>query len=210
MLQLVNPQTGIEKMSKSLGNLVAIKDFLRQYDADVFRLIVLNSHYRSPLTYNSDIAATNVSRLERMRGALLPPVGQTSFGEQVVDLLEAASTARDRFIAAMDNDFNSPGALATLFDLVRAINTARDAGVGGTPFAEAQETLRELASVLGLRLEEPQARFQEAAPFIELLLETRTALRKAKQFDIADTIRNRLSDLGVTIEDTSQGTRWHW
>jgi len=211
MLQLVNPESGqVEKMSKSLGNLVTIQDFLDQYDADVFRLIVLNSHYRSPLTYNANIAAENNRKLDRLRSALLPPNGDAISGDAVVDLLEAASTARDTFTEAMDNDFNTPGALAALFELVRAINTARDAGVGGVPFSEAQATLRELADVLGLRLRLPERASNDVAPFIELLLETRAALRKAKQFEIADTIRDRLTALGVILEDTPQGTRWRW
>ncbi len=209
MLQLLSPQAETEKMSKSLGNLVTISDFLRQYPADVFRLLVLNSHYRSPLTYNQEIAAENGRKLERLQRALLPATGETVTGDAVVDLIEAASTARDTFIQAMDNDFNTASALAALFDLVRAINTARDAGVGGVPFQEAQTTLRELAGVLGLRLQEEQ-RNQEAAPFVDLLLEVRTALRGARQFELADTIRERLEALGVTIEDTPRGTRWRW
>lgn len=209
MLQLVSPQAETEKMSKSLGNLVTISDFLRQYPADVFRLLVLNSHYRSPLTYNQEIAAENGRKLERLQRALLPPTGETVTGDAVVDLIEAASTARETFIQAMDNDFNTASALATLFDLVRAINTSRDAGVGGVPFQEAQATLRELTGVLGLRLQEEQ-RSQEATPFVDLLLEVRTALRGARQFELADTIRERLEALGVTIEDTPRGTRWRW
>ena len=105
-------------------------------------------------------------------------------------------------------NFNAPAALAVLFELVRAINTARDAGVGLAPLATAQATLRELAGVLGLRLSEQSGGGQEAAPFIELLLETRAALRQAKQFALADTIRNRLTELGVSLEDMPQGTRW--
>lgn len=211
MLQLVNTQTGqVEKMSKSLGNLVTIKNFLDQYDADVFRLIVLNSNYRSPLTYNADIASGSARRLERLRGALVPPVGQKTFGDEVLDLMEIHSTARERFTEAMDNDFNTSGALAVLFELVRAINVARDAGVGGAPFIEAQDTLRELGNVLGLHLKEPKVERQEASPFVDLLLEVRTDLRKAKQFELADKIRERLTSLGVTIEDAPQGVRWHW
>lgn len=211
MLQLVNAATGdVEKMSKSIGNLVTIQDFLSQYDADVFRLIVLNSSYRGPLTYNAEIAAENVRKLDRLRGALLPPTGDMIYGEAVVDVCEAAVAARETFTTAMDNDFNTAGALAALFELVRAINVARDAGVGGTPFTEAQAALRELAGVLGLRLREPAPVSKDAAPFIDLLLETRTALRAAKQFALADTIRDRLDSLGVAIEDTPQGTRWRF
>jgi cysteinyl-tRNA synthetase len=109
----------------------------------------------------------------------------------------------------MDDDFNTSGALASLFELVRAINTARDRGVGGEPFSKAQDTLRELAGVLGLRLRPKQATGgQQAAPFIELLIETRAALRKAKQFELADSVRKRLAELGVMLEDTPQGTTW--
>lgn len=209
MLQLVNVETRqVEKMSKSLGNVVTIESFLRQYDADVFRLIVLNSHYRSPLTYNAEVAANNVRKLERMRGALLPPVGELTTGTAVDVLTAVAEETPTKFIAAMDDDFNTAGALAALFELVRAINVARDAEVGGEPFALAQNTLRTLAGVLGLRLQSPATAIQDVAPFIELLIETRTTLRQAKQFALADTIRQRLNDLGVTLEDSPQGTRW--
>lgn len=209
MLQLVNPHTRQdEKMSKSLGNLVTIQDFLRQYDADVFRLIVLSTHYRSPLTYNSEVAADNARKLERLRSAGLPATGNLVEGKAVSTLADAVQATQAQFVAAMDNDLNSAGALAALFDLVRAINAARDAGVGEAPLATAQTALRELAGVLGLRLNQASPTTRAAAPFIELLLETRAALRQARHYELADTIRRRLADLGVTLEDTPQGTRW--
>jgi cysteinyl-tRNA synthetase len=210
MLQLVNPATReVEKMSKSLGNVVTIADFLAQYDPDVFRLIVLGSYYRSPLTYNAEIAADNARKLDRLLTALQPAVGTAEAGPAVATLAAAAEAARAGFTAAMDSDFNSAGALAALFELVRAINSARDSGVGGAPFTAAQATLRELAGVLGLRLA-PRAKDQsrDLAPFIELLLDVRAELRKARQFALADMLRTRLSDLGVTLEDGPQGTRW--
>ncbi len=211
MLQLVDPATGkVEKMSKSLGNLVTINDLLREPGAEVFRLIVLSSHYRRPLTYNSEIVADNTRKLERLRGALLPATGESTDGTATEELSAAIIAARSRFTEAMDDDFNTPGALAALFDLLRAINTARDAGVGGTPFAKAQAAMHELAGVLGLRLEAPHATTREADPFIELLLEVRTATRQAKQYHLADMIRDRLAALGVTLEDTPQGTRWKY
>ena len=210
MLQLVNPQTReVEKMSKSLGNVVTIASFLEQYDPDVFRLIVLGSYYRSPLTYNVEIAADNARKLERLLTALQPAVGAADTGTSAETLARAADAAPAAFAAAMDNDFNTAGALAALFELVRAINSARDAGVGGEPFATAQATLRELAGVLGLRLApQAKAQSQDVAPFVELLIEVRAELRKAKQFALADMVRTRLTDLGVTLEDGPQGTRW--
>jgi cysteinyl-tRNA synthetase len=196
-------------MSKSLGNVVTIDSFLGQYDADVFRLIVLGSYYRSPLTYNADIAADNARKLDRILGALLPAVGVAAAGPPADTLAHAMTQARESFLAAMDSDFNSAGALASLFELVRAINVARDSGVGGAPFTAAQAELRELAGVLGLRLSPQQSsKSQDVAPFIELLIELRASLRKAKQFELSDLVRKRLSDLGVTLEDSPQGTRW--
>jgi len=209
MLELVNPKTReVEKMSKSLGNVVTLASFLERYDADVFRLIVLGSHYRSPLTYNEDIAADNARKLERLLTALAPATGAAASGPAADALAQAAATARERFGAALDDDLGTSGALAALFDLVRAINTARDAGVGVAPFTQAQGTLRELAGVVGLRLAPSTSQAQDIAPFVELLIETRTALRQARQFALADRIRAGLVELGVTLEDSSAGTRW--
>jgi cysteinyl-tRNA synthetase len=210
MLQLVNADTReVEKMSKSLGNVVTIAQFLQAYDADVFRLIVLGSYYRSPLTYNSAIAADNARKLDRLLSALQPAVGDLRTGAAVETLAQTVSGTITRFGAAMDADFNTAGALAALFELVRAINVARDAGVAAEPLTQAQASLRELAGVLGLRLTPPEAATNaDAAPFIELLIELRAELRKAKQYQLADLVRTRLSDLGITLEDGPHGTRW--
>jgi cysteinyl-tRNA synthetase len=198
----------IEKMSKSLGNVVTISEFLREHEADVLRLIVLSSYYRSPLLYGAEIVGDQERKLARLRGALEPPTGSTAIGAAANQLATTVESARARFVEAMDDDFNTAGALAALFELVRAINTARDAGVGGEPFAGAQAVLRELGAVLGLRLEAAKSGAQEAAPFIELLIELRAELRKAKQFALADMVRARLAALDIALEDGPQGTRW--
>ncbi len=205
-------QLGGEKMSKSLGNLVTIEDFLAEHEANTLRLIVLGSHYRSPLTFNDEVIEQAERALERLRSALRPSIGEVTEGPQVEALAEQARRTRERFESAMDDDFNTAGALAALFDLVRAINVARDAGVGGAPFAQAQATLRELAGVLGLRLAEDITRSQRAdvAPFINLLVDVRTRLRQAKQWQLADAIRDGLAELGVVLEDTPQGTTWRF
>ena len=122
-------------------------------------------------------------------------------------LLAAASQARRGFEDAMDDDFNTAGALGCLFELVTEINRARDAGVAAEPLAAAQDVLAELAGILGLQLSS-EATGAEAAPFIDLLLEMRSKLRAAKQFALADEIRNRLTDLGVMVEDTREGSTW--
>jgi cysteinyl-tRNA synthetase len=197
-----------EKMSKSLGNLVTIDEFLANHHADVFRLVVAGSGYRKPITYNDEIVADAERALERLRGTLRPAVGNVTSGPAVDALAGQVNQTRAAFEAAMDDDFNTAGSLAALFDLVRTINTARDAGVGGQPFAAAQAAFRALADVLGLQLVAPQAESQPIAPFVDLLLAVRGDLRKAKQWALADRIRDGLKALGVIVEDGPQGSTW--
>ena len=197
-----------EKMSKSLGNLVTIEDFLRAHSGDAFRMLVLNSSYRNPLTFSEEIVRQAESALERLHMAFKPAVGLQAAPAAEEALIAATAEARQRFEAAMDDDFNTSGAMGHLFDLVRAINQARDAGVGPSALDNAQAELRRLAGVLGLRLEDEGGAGQPAAPFIDLLLEVREEMRKAKQWAIADRIRDRLAELGVLIEDGKGGTTW--
>ncbi len=204
-------QLRAEKMSKSLGNIITITDFLDEHEADVLRLIVLSSHYRKPLGYDDEVVEDARKALQRLRGGLRPPVGHAEEGDAAEALREQVRQARENFVAAMDDDFNTAGALGHIFTLVRAINTARDAGVGGQPFAEAQATLLELTHTLGLELTaETGAGVADVAPFIEMLVDVRSELRKQKQWALADRIRDRLAELGVTLEDTPQGTLWRW
>jgi cysteinyl-tRNA synthetase len=197
-----------EKMSKSLGNLVTVDEFLAEHEADVLRLLILSSHYRKPLAFNATVIEDNERALARLRSALRPAAAHLANGPEVEALAAATAQARAGFTESMDDDFNTAGALGYLFELVTAINRARDAGVGGEPFAAAQATLLELTGVLGLQLETSQPQDAEAAPFIDLLLELRTKLRTAKQYALADEVRNRLTDLGVVVEDTREGSTW--
>lgn len=201
-----------EKMSKSLGNLVTIEDFLKEHEPDVLRMMVLNSGYRRPLTYNERVIQQAESALERLRSAMRPayPQAQGAPQEVLAALERQQQAAREGFEQAMDDDFNTAGALGNLFELVRAINQARDAGATQEQLAPAQAVLKELAGVLGLRLEMETPVQSDAAPFIDLLVEVRAALRQAKQWALADRIRDRLAELGVVLEDTPQGTVWRW
>ncbi len=198
-----------EKMSKSIGNVVTVEAFLEQHDPDVLRMIILNANYRSPLVFNEDVVEQAVRSLQRMRGALRPALAGGEPSDQAREALaEKADQTTAEFEAAMDEDFNTPGALSRLFELVRAINQARDEGVGAEKLVEAQDTLVELAAILGLRLESGEQKQQPAAPFIELLLRVRQDLRQAKQFELADTIRDGLLAEGIQIEDGPDGTTW--
>jgi cysteinyl-tRNA synthetase len=120
---------------------------------------------------------------------------------------DAAQKAKKVFLESMDDDFNTSAAVAALFDLAREINRGREQEVSPEGLSPAQDTLRDLAGVLGLTLAEP-ANVASAAPFIDLLLEVRHELRAARQFAIADSIRKRLLDLGIIVEDRPDGTSW--
>lgn len=206
-------QLGGEKMSKSLGNLVTIDEFLREHSADALRLLVFSGHYRKPVMYTDETIGSAERSLTRLQTALRPSNGRKSVGPEAEALREATENARAAFIEAMDDDFNTANALAVLFEMVRAINSARSAGVAGPFFEAAQRTFRELAGALGLKLEVEAAGngMQVAAkPFIDLLVQVRTDLRTHKQWALADKIRNDLADLSIMLEDTPEGTQWRY
>ena len=188
-----------EKMTRHLGNLVPIREVVHRYGGDGLRIFILNSHYRSPITFAEESLEASKRAAERLRMAVATPGGDA-------DPAADPAPLKQRFLAAMDDDLNTAGALGTLFDLAREINRARD---DGRKAEEAQAALRELAGVLGLTLAGPQANGDGAAePFVELLVELRDDLRDAKQYELADKLRARLSEMGVILEDSAQGTRW--
>jgi cysteinyl-tRNA synthetase len=196
-------------MSKSTGNVFSVVNFLEQHEADVLRLVILNASYRSPLTFNADVIEQAERALERLKGGLRPATSQSEVPEEALEQLALAQdVTRNGFIAAMDDDFNSAGALGHLFDLVKAINQARAAGIASEPLQKAQNILGELTGVLGLRLSAGSERESDAAALIELLLEVRKALREAEAWELSDMIRDRLTELNVIIEDGKEGTTW--
>jgi cysteinyl-tRNA synthetase len=202
-------QLGEEKMSKSLGNLVSVEEFLEGQEGDVLRMMVLNSGYRKPLTFTNEVVQQAERALDRLRGALRPASPEEHTPPQVQqELREQMAKSRQGFEEAMDDDFNTAGALSHLFDLVRSINQSRDLGVGEVALQQAQDLLVELAGVLGLDLVASLATRGDIAPYIELLIEIREDLRIAKQWELADRIRDRLADLGVLLEDRKDGTIW--
>lgn len=205
-------QLGGEKMSKSLGNLVTIDDFLKDHEANVLRLMVLNSGYRSPLTFNDEVVEQTERALERLRSGLRPCLpGAGGAAEAAVQTLQQqAERTREDFIAAMDDDFNTAGALAALFELVRAINQTRDSGATDDQLRPAQDLLLELSGVLGLQLEQQDKGGAQADPFINLLVSVRSELRRQKLWALSDQIRDRLAELGVVIEDSREGSTWRW
>jgi cysteinyl-tRNA synthetase len=201
-----------EKMSKSIGNLVTIDEFLSKHEPDALRMMILNGSYRAPLSYSDDIVDAAERGLDRLRSALKPaPVGAPGASSEIRATIDKqVETAQQVFIEAMDDDFNSSGGLAALFELVRTINSARDSGASDPDLKPAQNTLIKLTGVLGLRLDEKISSDSNADKFIALLVEVRAEMRKQKNWVMSDLIRDRLKELGVAIEDSKDGTAWHW
>lgn len=196
-----------EKMSKSVGNLITIEDFLADHSANALRIMVLNSGYRSPLTFNDEVIGQAEKAVERLRSALKPALPGAS---AAIDLSEHIDKTRKLFEDAMDDDFNSAGALGALFDLVRVINQARSDGAGEVSLSPAADLLRELSGVLGLKLEEEAAGGHPADKFIDYLIELRGELRAQKMWALSDQIRDRLKEMGVAVEDSREGASWRW
>ena len=198
-------QLGGEKMSKSVGNLVTIRELLDAGNAMAFRLYVLQTHYRHPLTYSEEGVQSAKRGLERLQSALRNRAELS--GEPSATVASAIAAAKEQFQTAMDDDFNSPVAVSVLFDLARLANQSED-----TDRAAAQHAMLELAGILGLRLDvaEEDGQSGGAGPFIDLLVELRTALRAGRQWELADKVRDRLTAMGVAVEDSSDGSTWRW
>ena len=199
-------QLGEEKMSKSLGNLITIKEALGKYGADALRIFILSSHYHSPLTYSEEALEAADRGVERLL-RVISRDGPTGGKGEALD----AESYRKQFIEAMDDDFNTAQALGILFDLARVINQAGDSGLS---FLKAKSILSELAcGVLGLKLEAletisvPPPEMQSE---VNRLVEERARLRKAKEWQKADEIRDKLAEMGIALEDTPTGTVTTW
>lgn len=201
-----------EKMSKSLGNLVTIEEFLDNHDPDALRMLVLNSSYRTPLAYSEEVAVQAEKAIARLRSALRPayPSAGGLSKEAKEALQDQLNATREGFEQAMSDDFNTAGALGHVFDLVRWINHSRDNGGNADELAEAQEVVRELTAIFGLRLDRIDDRFTQAEPFIDLLIAVRRDLRDHKLWDLADKIRDQLLEHGVVLEDSQDETTWRW
>lgn len=189
-----------DKMSKSIGNVISVGEALNMFSPAALRLFFLSSHYRNPLVYSEQNIAAQERALDRIRNAA--SAEERSADGEPLD----AAPYKSAFIAAMDDDLNTPRALAAIFDLSRQINRARE---DGKSVSAAQRTLRDLAGVLGIDVDTPPDDASgDIAPFVDLLVQTRADLRAARQYALADKIRDNLAALGVTLEDGGGGTEW--
>jgi cysteinyl-tRNA synthetase len=200
-------QVNKEKMSKSTGNFFILREALKQYDAEVLRYFLLNSHYRSPLEYSSENLTNAKAALERFYLALrdLPEIITDKSDDESQHLIST-------FYDAMNDDLNTPKAIAALFDIAREINRLRDTGELNRA-ARLAVQLRQLGDILGLLQKKPRDFLQanvsnDQTKQIEKLIAERNLARKNRTWQAADQIRDQLTALGIELEDTEQGTIW--
>lgn len=212
-----------EKMSKSKGNFTTVEEGVTKFGAPVLRFWVVSSHYRSPIDYTEDSIRDAGRAMERLQIALQNVERYLALPEGGADQAAAAELERQleagraEFLAGMDDDFNTPAALAALFGLATEMNrltaTASARSAEGTAAATAaRELMAELTGVLGLDLVPAAATTENdvVEPLMELILGARQALRKAKDFAAADSLRNGLKELGIVVEDRPEGSTWRF
>jgi len=211
-----------EKMSKSLGNFSTAREVLDHYDHQAVRMFLISGHYRQPLDYNPDALKQATQSVERLRNALDTIRGRVLILEKgsmeitVADkkLSEATKKLREGFEREMNDDFNTPGALAELFTFAKTLNTHVGKAGKASVLREADATLVELLGVLGIDLSMTEEGHEASKSeyvlkgIIELLLQIREDARKTKNYALSDKIRSGLAQLGVTVSDTKDGPTW--
>ena len=195
------------KMSKSLGNFFTVRDISERYDLQVLRFFMLSAHYRSPLNFSDELMAAAKSGLERIVNCAV------ALRERAADAAPAASDElkaaldgyREKFEAAMDDDFNTADAISAVFELVKYANTCLAGGCGKDEAAAMLELLETLCGVLGVNTE---VKNDSLDAEVEALIEERQAARKEKNWAKADEIRDKLTAMGIVLEDTREGVKW--
>lgn len=199
------------KMSKSLGNFFTVRDAAAAYGYETIRFFMLSAHYRTPLNYSAEILGQAQASLDRLYEAeqnlkylaANAAGGDPSEAEQA--LIAQSDAFRERFDAAMDDDFNTANAVSVLFELVRAVNSAEQTSPTRAGAAQALALLHELTDVLGLLYSRREESLDEK---VEALIAKRQEARKARNWAEADRIRDELKEMGIELKDTKQGVQW--
>lgn len=200
------------KMSKSLGNFFTVRDVAEKYGYEPIRYLLISAQYRSPINYSTDIIEQCIAALNRLytcRDSLDFELKNAVDAEHDADkaIIDGFDKYREQFISAMDDDLNTADAIASIFELVRDINTNV---VGKTPSKALVEgaiaMFDELTGVLGLVY---NRKTETLDSDVEALIEARTNARKEKNWAEADRIRDQLKEMGIVLEDTAQGVKWH-
>lgn len=199
------------KMSKSLGNFFTVREISEKYDLQVLRFFMLSAHYRSPLNFSADLMEAAKNGLERILTAaenlrfLTSGAADGEMTEQEKAQAEEAQKYVRGFEKAMDDDFNTADAVASVFELVKFINTTADGSSSKAYLDSLYEELSSLTGVLGIIIEKKEEMLDDE---IEAMIEKRQAARREKNFALADQIRDELLARGIILEDTREGVKW--
>ena len=192
-----------EKMSKSLGNFITIKDALKVFSSEALRFFLLSTHYRNPINFKESLVKESHISLNKLYNSIA--------GLDLKKDVPLSNDAKNEFIKIMDDDFNIPGALAVLFNLSREINVKKDEGSLDKAIALAKELI-EISEPLGLLQQNPEDYLKSGVDVspdeIDKLITQRDVARSKKDFKEADRIREELKSLGIVLEDSSKITTW--
>ena len=200
-----------KKMSKSAGNFFTVRDISEKYDLQVLRFFMLSAHYRSPLNFSADLMEAAKNSLERILTgvdnikAAIQRDNKAPISDAELSNLEIAKVLKDKFVAAMDDDFNTADAISAIFELIKLSNTTLNETSTAEYAKGLLKVIEPLCDVLGI-ITERKTEILDSE--IEDLIEQRTQARKNKDFALADKIRNDLLEKGIVLEDTREGVKW--
>jgi cysteinyl-tRNA synthetase len=197
-----------EKMSKSLGNFITINELLEEYSPEVFRFFVLSTHYRSPIDFSGEILQQSSQGLKRIY-KLIDTINSELDGDTSIsldndfDYIQKLAAVREEFFEAMDNDFNTPAAISTIFDLIRDVNRdIHESNISKNSLTKLKAIIIEFGYVLGLDFSlEPDNEENLEVELLDLLKYVREKLRQNKNWELSDEIRDKLNELNISLED---------
>ncbi len=199
-----------EKMSKSLGNFITINELLQEFSPEVFRFFVLSTHYRSPIDFSREILHQSQKGLQRIY-KLIETINELLDEDTLISMendqkyVEKLVNVREEFFDAMDNDFNTPSAFSSIFDLIREVNRdINQSNISKNSLTKLKALILEFGIILGLDFSLEHDKDESLdEELVELLNEVRGKLREKKEWELSDEIRSRLKDLDIVIEDKS-------
>lgn len=200
-----------KKMSKSLGNFFTVRDIREKYDSEVIRYFMLSAHYRNPINFADTLMEQAKSSVERVYTCLenleflLKNAEEKELCDTCRAILDKLNEYREKYLAAMDDDLNTAGAIGAIFDIVYLANTEVNADMPKSVIEKVIDTIRELGGVLGLFTKAEEKSLDDE---VEALIEERNAARKAKDWAKADEIRDKLKAMNIILKDTPNGVQW--
>jgi cysteinyl-tRNA synthetase len=196
-----------DKMSKSLGNIFVLREALKKFGADGLKLYFLSKHYRSPIDFSIESLEASAKAAKRILESFKRFESNFTFVPVAKNELWM-NEQRQKFIEALDNDFNTPEAIAQIFELVALLNRYMDEGNEEDALRAYQLLRREFCPVMGLFEAGTRSEETDVDPFLRLILDVRRELRERKLYDLSDSIRDRLKALGVEVRDTREGSTY--